>query len=362
MSSIHGLSHKALKYFRKKPATLAVYWIYVSRTNHEGVAWPTIRGLKRDTGWSADSCAEARTWLVNHQALEKVEKYVQPNWRNLEAKIKAQRVNLDQSEYYRPTGYLVVDDVKYSMLYFGAMEVSDIETEEQDSSHVRPRRTTKLSNNEAIEQRPGSTELGISISEPATSNTKPDSIKDSAPIGTPPVQVPVVATIEEKIDVVGLAEEYVAKIAPPKPKNPRQEAACIAWGIEPGWLAETLAKQTMGGENKGKRKEYAIDPPMPPVEVVAAFDWYKTEPRYKDQKALPQSAETLFERMMEFRAQPDHDKYVARATRVFEARLNPTPIEPPKELPPPNADYAAKAEEIIQRLARGESIHELISA
>lgn len=241
MSSIHGLSHKALKYFRKKPATLAVYWIYVSRTNNEGVAWPTIRGLKRDTGWSADSCVDARAWLVKHEALEKINGYVQPSWRGLDDKTRAQRVNLDQSEYYRPTGYIVVDDVKYSMLYFGAMEASDIESEGQGSAHVRRHRTSTAPNNDAIDQRPDRTELDSSISDLGTSNTKLDPINTNppAPIGTDPrpESVPVV------IDVVKAANQVVDEaINKTRKQNPNQathDELLACFGLTPETVTKT---------------------------------------------------------------------------------------------------------------------------
>lgn len=240
MGSIHGLSHKALKHFRKKPAALAVYWIYVSRTNNEGVSWPTIRGLKRDTGWAADTCAEARAWLVEHKALDPVKDYIPPAWRNLDPKLKTQRVNLDQSEYYRPTGYIIIGDTKFHMLYFGAMEVSDIETHDDKDVDVLPDRTSSASNNDSAQQRSGSTELDSSISELDTINTNLDSTKDSAPIGAP-------TKLEEKPDAVKQAEDYVNEIEAsvtkkqrkPNPNQPIHDALLACWGLTPETVTRT---------------------------------------------------------------------------------------------------------------------------
>jgi len=159
---IHGLSHKALKYMRKRPATLAVYWIYISRTNHENVAWPSIRGLERDTAWNRTTCQEARAWLVEHQALERVSDYIRPEWRGLDEKELKQKRNLDRAEYYRPTGHIVIDGEVFPMLYFGKSEVSDIE-----SSDVLPRRTPMASDTDGVGHRQDQTKLD-SILEPDT--------------------------------------------------------------------------------------------------------------------------------------------------------------------------------------------------
>lgn len=155
---IHGASHKALKHMRKRPATLSVYWVYISRTNNENVSWPSIRGLERDTGWNRTTCQDARAWLVEHGALERVDGYERPEWKNLDDKARAQKKNLDRAEYYRPTGYIIVDGVKYPMLYFGKDEASDIE-----DSDVLPRRTSTASDADGVGRGRGKTELDTCI-------------------------------------------------------------------------------------------------------------------------------------------------------------------------------------------------------
>src|SRR6185295_16293387 len=125
--TIHGQSHKAIKAFRKKPASLTVYWIYVSRMNNEGVAWPSVAGLGKDTGWNKDTCMEGRAYLVSLGALEKVDGYVRPDWRDLPLAEKTRKLNLDQSEYYRPTGFIIWKGEKLPMLYNGGDEAADID-------------------------------------------------------------------------------------------------------------------------------------------------------------------------------------------------------------------------------------------
>jgi len=176
MSVIHGTSHKAIKFFREFPAAMAVYWIYVSRANNEGVAWPSVRGLRADTGWSTDPTMDARKWLVDHEALEEVKDYVRPKWRKLDDATKARLLNLDQAQYYRPTGKIVIDGKEYDLLYYGGTESSDIDESESDQSpDVPPRRTSTPPNIDAVEHPPGGTELGISISELDTNQSEDNS-------------------------------------------------------------------------------------------------------------------------------------------------------------------------------------------
>lgn len=144
--TIHGLSHKALKAFREKAAALPVYWIYVSRMNNEGIAWPSVRGIAKDTGWNKSTCLQARDYLVSIQALERVKSYERPEWRCLDAKEKTQKMNLDRSEYYRPTGYIVFKKEKYLMLYNGADEPSRLDGEKDD---VLQNRTSGLTGHAA---------------------------------------------------------------------------------------------------------------------------------------------------------------------------------------------------------------------
>ena len=108
MSTIHGGSTKALRAMRDKPAALSVYWDYCARRNHEGVAFPSLRGLASDTGWAINTCDEARTWLVACGALVEVQGYIRPQWRNLVDGDQRRRLALDKARYYRVTGWIVI--------------------------------------------------------------------------------------------------------------------------------------------------------------------------------------------------------------------------------------------------------------
>jgi len=107
---------------REKPAAIVVYWVYCARVNNENVAWPSLRGLSNTTRWSTNSCADARKWLVEHGALERVTDYIKPEWRDLPEDELKQRQNLDKTEYYRPTGVLKIDGSVYPMLYIPQAE------------------------------------------------------------------------------------------------------------------------------------------------------------------------------------------------------------------------------------------------
>lgn len=165
-AAIHGKSHAALKYFRKTPAALAIYWIYLARTNQDGIAWPSLAGLARDTGWNKDTCQEAREFLVKHHALERVTGYVRPAWRNLEPKKQQKQLNLDKAEYYHPTGYIDVGNKRHWMLYFGGTTESDIDEPalfEGENVDVLPRRTSRASIIDGDDHRRHRTELNTSI-------------------------------------------------------------------------------------------------------------------------------------------------------------------------------------------------------
>lgn len=176
--TIHGLSHKALKAFRKKSAALPVYWIYVSRMNNEGVAWPSSAGLAKDTGWNKSACLDARSHLVSIGALEKVDGYVRPEWRGLSAQEKTRKVNVDRSEYYRPTGYVMHNGEKLPMLYNGGDEPAQVDEQSSDGKNGRTtergKKTSDGKNRRTSETavgQNGSTELDSSIELDSKKNT-----------------------------------------------------------------------------------------------------------------------------------------------------------------------------------------------
>ncbi|MBZ0279402.1 MAG: helix-turn-helix domain-containing protein [Anaerolineae bacterium] len=185
--TIHGKSTAALKHLRKAPAALAVYWCYVARMNNEGVAWPSSRGLQTDTGWNRNTCAEARTLLVELGALEELKDYIRPEWRKLQPAALAQKKNLDQAEYYRPTGKLVVDGKAYPMLYIGADDDNPIDADGRpdqpskipDGLRHRPSTPSTVG---GVDHRPDRPELDSSI-ELDSKKTQLDSSPIPAPNG-----------------------------------------------------------------------------------------------------------------------------------------------------------------------------------
>ena len=196
MPVIHGGSHAAIRFMRQAPASLAVYWLYLAHANDEGVAWPTLRGLRTETGWSINECHDGRRWLVEHGALEAVTGYIRPQWRELPAQQRARRINLDQSEYYRTTGVLVVKGKTYPMLFEALPQLSHVtpdETWEQSTdvtpdetstgapagSHVTPGEswepapmTHRVAHRTVSDMQPGVTELDSSTTELDSSSTQ----------------------------------------------------------------------------------------------------------------------------------------------------------------------------------------------
>lgn len=160
MAAIHGKSHQALRHLRDKPAALAVLWIYISRSNYENVAWPSLRGLEQDTGWNRTTCQDARAFLVDHKALEKVEDYIRPQWRSLDPLALAKKRGLyHRTEYFRATGVFEMNGEHYELLYFGGSELSDIE---DDEDHVLRHRTPTAQDTYAVGHLRGRTELDSS--------------------------------------------------------------------------------------------------------------------------------------------------------------------------------------------------------
>lgn len=259
---IHGASHKALKFFRKAPAALAVYWIYASRTNNEGVAWPSLRGLSRDTGWSVNACSKAREWLVKHGALERVTDYKRPNWRKLDAPQRQQKINLDRSEYYRPTGQIVVDGNTYPLLYFGQNEPSDIE---DDTPDVSPQRTSA-----ARDVAPDDTELD-------SSTTKLDSNK------------PIVAS-EAATVAADKPDKQVPSKKTEKERNPLFDAVAIhVFGIDAGLVNGDGGRvgaiaAWLGGKSDGTKRGRSakavvgyISKPATPEHIRKFVAWYMSK-------------------------------------------------------------------------------------
>jgi hypothetical protein len=64
--------------------------------------------------------------------LERVSDYIRPDWRALEPQALARKRNFDKSEYYRPTGYVLMNGKRLPMLYNGADEATSLEEKVSD--------------------------------------------------------------------------------------------------------------------------------------------------------------------------------------------------------------------------------------
>jgi hypothetical protein len=202
--AVHGHSHRAIHFLREHPATLAVFWIYVSRTNKDNVAWSSLRGLVKSTGWSINECTAGRDWLIDHEALEVISDYVRPDWRKLPESQRKRKIALDRTLYCRPTGYLKINGDTYPLLYFGASEpapeleegdVSQGETSQGETSKSKGKKRSKRSDvsqgetsqptmSHRDDVRPGETELD-SYSELDSFSSE---LGSSSNLGQPPQQ------------------------------------------------------------------------------------------------------------------------------------------------------------------------------
>lgn len=87
--------------------------------------------------------------------------------------------------------------------------------------------------------------------------------------------------------------------------------------------ATKIAQQLYGTAKNGQRKFCMIDPPMTPIEACAFAYWLKVA---KDLDQLPERAERIEERVMQFRALPNHFVHVNHARYVLD-NLLADPIE-----------------------------------
>lgn len=177
-SVIRGASAPVLRHFRKETAALAVFWDYCSRTNKDNVATVSLEQLSSDTDYCVNSCAKARKYLIELQALEPVIGYVRPEWRDLPEDERKQLLNLDRSEYFRPTGYIVVDGERLSVLFNGS---DDLSRDDRSKPQTSPDILSDLAQNDRseperkiIDLSPHQTSVGSDVS-----RVRAESLKDS---------------------------------------------------------------------------------------------------------------------------------------------------------------------------------------
>jgi hypothetical protein len=309
MPAIHGKSHQVIKHFRKKPAALAVYWIYVSRANYENVSFPSVSGLGRDTGWNRDTCAAARKWLVEHGALELVKDYVRPKWRDLPKKELQIKKHLDRSEYYRPTGKLIIDGVVHNLLYFGGEESSNIEEELTPEPNtppdVPPRRLSNASTDDDTDGRQNGTELD-SISE-----------LDSKELNVVP--------LEEKSTPSGVD----ANGSKSRKKDELYDLIAETWNTQAsGWIV-TLKAMLSGTAKRGAWKTCNFDTPATADELQAFRDWNSTRGWH-----IPQTPEEIQRRFYDFRR--------TAAAPMSENDDTPAPVDNPARPDYPASNLSAE--------------------
>jgi hypothetical protein len=277
--TIHGASFKVLSHFREQSAALEVYWVYVARANYEGVAWPSGKQLAKDTGWNKDTCLDARRWLEKHGVIEPVEGYVKKKWRELPDNERQNKLNLDRSVYYRPTGTITIEGATYNLLYNAVgMEGEDqSESEKGEGSDVRSGRTTT-----APDVRSGRTELD-------SSSSVLDSSKDSGAAKTAAATQSTFKQLQELVVDAWFSGNWVS----------------ASW-------AGDIVNMLLGKNDKKQYAEYNIMPPMDAVELSFFIKWY-SEKRI-DWVTAPKK---LNQQIFEFRKQ--------RATRPATVAIAPLP-------------------------------------
>lgn len=274
-SVIDGKSHQTIKFMRDKPAALAVLWIYASRTNPEGVAWPSLRGLAKTTDWSVPVCQDGRDYLVEHGALEQVDNYIRPQWRKLSLADLTRKRNFDRAQYYRVTGVFTHGGNTYPLFYHGGNEASDIE---DDGSDVQPGLTSDgVAHQTALHVQPGCTELDSSIPELDSKKSElstrkqrtptPQPLQNSAQtrskqnsVPTPNVAAPLppnYAALEDSFKplsaIIIAWHDAHPVIKPSIPRNQREryndEAnALLAAGITPGDMTVFVKERLKNGQ------------------------------------------------------------------------------------------------------------------
>lgn len=108
-TTLHWGFRAALRYFRPD-GSLAVYMAYLLHANVRGRAWPSTNLLIAETGWARASVVEAKKWLVNREALERVE---------YNKRVGADELSLHQRlDIMQITGVIRLENEVIPLLYF----------------------------------------------------------------------------------------------------------------------------------------------------------------------------------------------------------------------------------------------------
>lgn len=88
---------------------LAVYLCYLLHANIRNRAWPSIELLMKETGWARASVVEAKQWLVEHRAIEKVA---------IDKRVGEETKLHQRCDVMQITGGLIIDGTATHILYF----------------------------------------------------------------------------------------------------------------------------------------------------------------------------------------------------------------------------------------------------
>src|SRR5690606_37279241 len=111
----------------------------------------------------------------------------------------------------------------------------------------------------------------------------------------------------------------------------------------------TLLTQLRGTAKSGKRHEWLINPGMSPEEIVGFGLWYQDS----YERVPPTTAETLYERILEFRDSAEHALALTVGAQHLERLLKPD--EPEEDATPTmTAEQIAELEAAMQTLLEGD--------
>jgi hypothetical protein len=93
-------------------------------------------------------------------------------------------------------------------------------------------------------------------------------------------------------------------------------------------FAKVLEAQLTGRSKKGKRGEFVLEKPMNAHEILAFGEWWVEQAKLNEwsQKTPPTSAETLYERALEFRSHRNYGGAIRQSSlRLEQLRIEPDP-------------------------------------
>jgi hypothetical protein len=311
---IHGTSYKILHLMRDPGPTLAIYWDYIARANNDNVAWPSLKTLAKDTGWGKTAINEARQWLIDHQALEPVTDYTRPQWREKEPQELARLRNLDKAQYFRPTGYIVVDGKQYDLLYVARnQEADEPEQPEPDDTEISdvPLGVTST----PARHQP---ERDVNASGPEL-NIKGKAL-DITPVS--PVGEQTRADEPEPDDTeISDVDSWTWRSVQKAVNDVFKHGNPAMYGV-----SGDIAHMMLGTAVKKAYAEYNFANPVTEIEVMAFGLWYgKKRDRNGSQLNYPTRPEAILGQFEEFRMSPDYRKHMAAAVLSTEPKQPETP-------------------------------------